>query len=90
MPDAHDHDAHDYAERIRIEDNVIRDSKTAGIFLLNVQGAVVRGNTFESVTTFFAPTETYESIILKDSMDVRVSDEVLNDIRVKAKTEPSR
>lgn len=73
------------SERIRIEDNVIRDSKTAGIFLLNVQGAVVRGNTFESVTSKFAPTETYESIILKDSMDVRVSGEVRKDARLKAK-----
>jgi parallel beta-helix repeat protein len=71
------------SERIRIEDNVIRDSKMAGIFLLNVQGAVVRGNTFESVTTYFAPTEAYESIILRDSMDVRVSGEVLKDKRVK-------
>ena len=73
------------SERIRIEDNVIRDSKTAGIFLLNVQGAVVRGNTFESVTSYFAPTEAYESIILKDSRDVRVSDEVRKDARLKAK-----
>lgn len=73
------------SERIRIEDNVIRDSKTAGIFLLNVQGAVVRGNTFESVTSHFEPTETYESIILKDSKDVRVSDEVRKDARLKAK-----
>ena len=64
---------------------MIRDSKTAGIFLLNVQGAVVRGNTFESVTSYFAPTETYESIIFKDSMDVRVSDEVRKDARLKAK-----
>jgi len=63
---------------------VIRDSKTAGIFLLNVQGAVVRGNTFESVTTYFAPDGTYRSVILKNSMGVRVSEELLKDIRVKA------
>jgi len=72
------------SERIRIEDNVIRDSKTAGIFLLNVQGALVRGNTFESVTSYFAPTETYQSIILRDCTNVRVSEEVLKDNRVKA------
>jgi hypothetical protein len=72
------------SERIRIEDNVIRDSKTAGIFLLNVQGALVRGNTFESVTGFFAPGETYRSLTLKDCTDVRVSGEVLKDNRVKA------
>jgi parallel beta-helix repeat protein len=72
------------SERIRIEDNVIHDSKTAGIFLLNVQGALVRGNTFESVTGFFAPGETYRSLILKDCTDVRVSGEVLKDNRVKA------
>ena len=60
---------------------MIRDSKTAGISLLNVQGAVVRGNTIESVTTYFAPAETYESIILKHSMDVRVSEEVRKEAR---------
>jgi hypothetical protein len=71
------------SERLRIEDNLIRDSKTAGIFLQNVHGALVRGNTFESVTSFFAPTNTYQSIILKDCTDIRVSGEVLADKRLK-------
>ena len=72
------------SERIRIEDNVIRDSKTAGIFLLNVQGALVRGNTFESVTGFFEPSKTYSSILQKECSEVKVADEVLKDNRVKA------
>jgi len=85
MPTAPDkHDAYDYAERIRIEDNVIRDSKTAGIFLLNVQGALVRGNTFESVTGFFEPSETYSSIIQNECSEVMVADEVLKDTRLKS------
>ena len=71
------------SERLRIEGNLIRDSKTAGIFLENVHGALVRGNTFESVTSFFAPTNTYQSIILKDCTDIRVSGEVLADKRLK-------
>ena len=75
------------SERIRIEDNVIRDSKTAGIFLLNVHGSLVRGNTFESLTSYFAPTDTYPSVVLKDCTDILVSGEVLKDIRVKAVAE---
>ena len=71
------------SERLRIEDNLIRDSKTAGIFLQNVHGALVRGNTFESVTSFFAPTDIYQTIILKDCTDIRVSGEVLTDKRLK-------
>jgi len=72
------------SERLRIEDNVIRDSKDAGISLINVHGALVRGNTFESITGFFEPRESYRSLILKDCTDVRVSGEVLKDNRVKA------
>jgi hypothetical protein len=71
------------SERLRFEDNVIRDSKTAGIFLVNVQGAGVRGNTFESVTSYFPAKETYRSIIMKDCADVRVSEEILKDDRLK-------
>lgn len=72
-----------HSERIRIEDNLIRDSKKAGIFLQNVHGALLRGNTFESVTSYFAPTDTYQSVILKDCTDIRVSEEVLRDKRLK-------
>ena len=71
------------SERIRIEDNLIRDSKKVGIFLQNVHGALVRGNTFESVTAYFAPTDTYQSIVLKDCTDIRVSSEFINDKRVR-------
>ena len=71
------------SERLRIEDNLIRDSKTTGIFLQNVHGALVRGNTFESITAYFAPTDTYQSIALKDCTDIRVSGEVLTDKRLK-------
>lgn len=35
---------------VRIEDHVIRDSKTAGMFLVHVHGKMTRSNTFESVT----------------------------------------
>lgn len=71
------------SERIRIEDNLIRDSETAGIFMHNVHGALVRGNTFESVTPYFAPTDTYPSIRTKDCTDIRVSGAVLADKRLK-------
>ena len=71
------------SERLRIEDNVIRDSKTAGIFLVNVHGALVRGNTFESVTGHFAPTDKYSSLRTEACTDIRVSDEVLKDARLK-------
>lgn len=71
------------SERLRIEDNVIRDSKDAGVLLVNVHGALVRGNTFESVTSYFEPTETYQSVILKGCTDVRVSGEVFKDQRLK-------
>lgn len=71
------------SERLRIEDNVIRDSKTAGIFLVNVHGALVRGNTFESVTGHFTPTDKYQSLRTEACTDIRESDEVLKDARLK-------
>ena len=47
------------SERLRI-----RDSKTAGIFLVNVHGALVRGNTFESVkqASFSTSSDTRKSV----------------------------
>lgn len=71
------------SERLRFEDNVILDSKTAGIFLVNVHGALVRGNTFESVTGFFAPTEKYQSLYTEGCTNVRVAGEVRKDERLK-------
>jgi parallel beta-helix repeat protein len=71
------------SERLRIEDNVIRDSKDAGIVLVNVHGALVRGNTFESITGFFEPRESYSSILQKECSEVKVADEVLKDARLK-------
>ena len=78
------------SERIRIEDNRIRDSKQAGILLQNVHGALLRGNTFESVTTYFAPTNTYQTVILKDCTDIRESGEILHDQRARSPLLPSR
>jgi parallel beta-helix repeat protein len=71
------------SERLRIEGNVIRDSKDAGIMLINVHGASVRGNTFESVTSYFAPGKTYRSVVLKDCTRIDVSDEVRKDPRLR-------
>lgn len=44
----------------------------------------MRGNTYESVTGFFAPTDTYLSLLQKDCTDVKVRDEVHKDARLKA------
>jgi hypothetical protein len=71
------------SERIRIEDNVIRDSKDAGVVLINTHGAVVRGNTFETVTSYLEPAKTYRSVILKDCSEVQVSKEKHNDARLR-------
>ena len=70
------------SERIRIENNIIRDSKTAGVFLLNVQGALVRGNILESVTDYFAPTNQYKSLLTTECRDIRVSGQELKDKRL--------
>jgi parallel beta-helix repeat protein len=71
------------SERLRIEDNIIRDSKNAGIVLINAHGALVRGNTFESVTSYFTPTETYRSIILKDCTEIQIAEEERKDKRLR-------
>jgi len=62
------------SERLRIEDNLIRDSKSAGILLVNVHGALVRRNTFESVTSYFAPAQKYLSLRGQARTDMRISD----------------
>lgn len=72
------------SERIRIEDNLIRDSKTAGIYLQNVHGAMLRSNTFESITGYFSPSDTYSTVVLKDCAGIRISGETLHDPRAKA------
>lgn len=71
------------SERLRIEDNVIRDSKDAGIVLINAHGAVVRGNTFESVTSYFPLIHTYRSVLLKNCSEIQVSEEGRQDRRLK-------
>lgn len=71
------------SERVRIEGNVIRDSKDAGIVLINTHGALVRQNTFETVTSYFAPTKTYRPIITKNCSEIRVSEEQYKDKRLK-------
>jgi acetyl esterase/lipase len=72
------------SERLRIEDNVIRDAKKEGISLINVHGAIVRRNAFESVTSYFAPTDRYSPIVLNDCTDIRLSDEIIKDQRARS------
>jgi hypothetical protein len=77
---------HDAArsERLRFEDNIIRDSKDAGIVLVNVHGALVHGNTFESQTGFHAPDHSYPTVVTKGCDDVVITGEQIKDTRARA------
>jgi hypothetical protein len=77
---------HDAArsERLRFEDNVIRDSNRTGISLVNVHGALVRGNTFESRTGCYASDQSYPTVVTKGCEDVMITDEQIKDARARA------
>ena len=77
---------HDAArsERLRFEDNVIRDSNRTGISLVNVHGALVRGNTFESQTGYYASDHSYPTVVTKGCEDVMIMDEQIKDARARA------
>jgi hypothetical protein len=77
---------HDAArsERLRFEDNIIRDSNRIGISLVNVHGALVRGNTFESQTGYYASGHSYPTVVTKGCEDVMVTDEQIKDARARA------
>jgi hypothetical protein len=77
---------HDAArsERLRFEDNVIRDSKDAGIVLVNVHGALIARNRYESVTRCFDPGKSYPILRTKMCEDIKISDEVIVDARAHA------
>jgi hypothetical protein len=77
---------HDAArsETLRFEDNVIRDSKDAGIVLVNVHGALVARNKYESVTHCFAVGKSYPTVRTKMCENIKVYDEVIVDARARA------
>jgi hypothetical protein len=77
---------HDAArsERLRFEDNVIRDSNRTGISLVNVHGALVRGNTFESQAGYYASDHSYPTVVTKGCEDVMIMDEQIKDARARA------
>jgi hypothetical protein len=79
---------HDAArsERLRFEDNVIRDSKEAGIVLVNIHGALIARNRYESVTRCFDPGKSYPTLRTKMCEGIKVSDEVIVDARARAGT----
>jgi hypothetical protein len=77
------------SERLRFEDNLIRDAKKVGISLVNVHGALVRGNTFDSVTDYFQPTYRYVTVVTTGCTDVRISDEIIKDARARGTREAS-
>jgi len=72
------------SERLRFEDNVIRDSNRIGISLVNVHGALVRGNTFESQTGYYASDHSYPTVVTKGCEDVMITDEQIKDARAQA------
>jgi hypothetical protein len=77
---------HDAArsERLRFEDNIIRDSNRIGISLVNVHGALVRGNTFESQTGYYASDHSYPTVVTKGCEDIMITDEQIKDARARA------
>lgn len=72
------------SERLRFEDNLISDSKDAGIVLINVHGALIARNRYESVTNCFDAGKSYPTLRTKKCEDIKVSDEVIVDARARA------
>jgi hypothetical protein len=72
------------SERLRFEDNLISDSKDAGIVLNNVQGALVARNKYESVTSCFDSGKSYPTVKTAKCDEITVSGEIIVDPRALA------